>query len=712
MLFTPEKQYYKQYEVKEGIVFLIELSESIFRPLKEISNRSQLQEILLCVNTLISEMVVTFPKNGVGIYLYNGEDTGLKFPKNSGLNKIFSLNDLNSSNMKTLASIVKDDADGFRPVAVRYPVRRESLDNLHTVFLTVLREFQSKPHYNRRKLLWFTANDKPYVNPNSKDSLRTIVSDFEEKRIHIKPIFLHKYSEDAQEELVPFDMSLYETIFINTNVLSRSTGPWLRARDSKSGALLDVANNIRESIRRLKEVRRMQFSCDLVLSDGPGIGGALGCSIKGYTLFDHEKIRPLKQLYTEDDALKVVYLDSVLVRGDTKAELEPKSETENGADKNCDAENSVVKGIPVRFTNDISKQTETNERVILLPPKVMLYLKGYSFDHVPLFYDTEDGQRGVKEKTEHTIEEVPFSKAPYLKLLCFRRLEHFQPFFNMKPAFFVFADLDDGLGAGIREGGFTNSRATFTTLFQSCVKLQRYAVVFGCTRPNSSPNLYALYPTNVLDKLDKEGMELPNGFLLVNLPWLGEIRSLPDYILNEREEHFFKDRSSVVPAELVDAYKGLIDSVGTITYNPHDYSNPVLQYFYKTLKQEVLLMDIKHEDKTVEGNDWSVQELLSIRKQFTENMILQLAVLVVNSVLNTIGDLADRKRGSGDTKRAKPEPVDEADVITLWRNGTWQKFTVPQLRESINRYQEIPLATKKADMIANISRFFESRRIS
>ena len=67
MLFTPEKQYYKQYEVKEGIVFLIELSESIFRPLKEISNRSQLQEILLCVNTLISEMVVTFPKNGVGI---------------------------------------------------------------------------------------------------------------------------------------------------------------------------------------------------------------------------------------------------------------------------------------------------------------------------------------------------------------------------------------------------------------------------------------------------------------------------------------------------------------------------------------------------------------------------------------------------------------------------------------------------------------------
>ncbi|KAM9925520.1 hypothetical protein OXX59_003814, partial [Metschnikowia pulcherrima] len=105
---------YKQYEIREGIVFLLELSEAIYTPIKQLDGQSQIGEILNCINDLLSEMVMTFPNNGVGIYLYNCENTGSKYAKNSGLNKIFSLNDLNSSNMKSLINMLQDDFDESR----------------------------------------------------------------------------------------------------------------------------------------------------------------------------------------------------------------------------------------------------------------------------------------------------------------------------------------------------------------------------------------------------------------------------------------------------------------------------------------------------------------------------------------------------------------------------------------------------------------------
>ncbi|KAM9902632.1 hypothetical protein OXX69_008237, partial [Metschnikowia pulcherrima] len=141
---------YKQYEIREGIVFLLELSEAIYTPIKQLDGQSQIGEILNCINDLLSEMVMTFPNNGVGIYLYNCENTGSKYAKNSGLNKIFSLNDLNSSNMKSLINMLQDDFDESR--AQSDSAAKTVQDNLHTVLKTVLREFQRKPQYNRKKL--------------------------------------------------------------------------------------------------------------------------------------------------------------------------------------------------------------------------------------------------------------------------------------------------------------------------------------------------------------------------------------------------------------------------------------------------------------------------------------------------------------------------------------------------------------------------------
>lgn len=713
MAIPHETQDYKQYEVKEGIVFLIELTDSIFKPLKELEDRCQLQEILTCVNELMSDMVVTFPKNGIGIYFYNCSQTGSKFPKKSGINKIFSLNDLNSSNMKTLTNIVRDEFDGFKPLKSRFLALSEPLDNLQTVLRTILREFQYKPQYNRTKLLWFTANDKPYINPQAKDSLRTMISDFEDNKISIDPIFLDSYVDESQEEKSSFDLSLYEKIFLNTNFLSEMLKRLKEAETKNSEETLGFFNKIKDSIHRLREVRRMQFSCDLILSDGPDIGGALGCSIQGYTLFDHEKVKPSKQVYTEGEALKVVYLDSALVRSDTKTELENIKKEEEESSAKGDMRPNVVKGIPVKNTT-AAAGAEASDKIILLSENILRQIKGYNFDHIPQIYKNSFSGDSQQFSEEFPIEEVLISKVPYLKLLCFRNLSTYQPFFNLKPALFVTADLKDGLGASNREGGYMNSRTTFTSLYQSCVKLQRYAMVFGCTKLNSTPTLYAMYPTNCRQCDRASSTKLPDGFLLINVPWFGELRSLPDYMLTDAERYFFMDVSKTAPIELISAYKKIINTLGTTNYDPYEHNNPVLQFFYKVIKQEVLQIDIKNEDQTIEGNDWSVQQLIELSDQFKSDANLHEITLFMNSILNSIGNAEFLKRTAEEhnstAKRQKPRALNEADVKTLWKYDTWSNVTVAQLREFIKRYDSIPTASKKADMVTNIIQFLESRK--
>ena len=71
-----EEDYTAQYEIREGIIFLIELSPAIFRPLVELGGRSQFLEILSSINDLMSELLITVLSIGVVIYLYNCSVTG------------------------------------------------------------------------------------------------------------------------------------------------------------------------------------------------------------------------------------------------------------------------------------------------------------------------------------------------------------------------------------------------------------------------------------------------------------------------------------------------------------------------------------------------------------------------------------------------------------------------------------------------------------
>lgn len=701
-----EEQPYKQYEVKEAIVFLIDLSPHMFTHILDLNLECQLTEILTCINDLMSDMVVTFPKNGVGIYFYHSTETSTKFPKKSGMSKIFSLNDLNSSNMKSLSHILRDQADGFKPLADRFTVEKTFKDNLHTVLKTILREFQVKPQYNVKKLFWITHSATPYENPDLKDSLRTLVSDLEDNKIYITPIFLDVFEDDEQRVKKPFDATLYQNIFLNTNYLKIDNAEENPFGDEDGLTWLNttVSSQIRLAIFRLAEVRRIQFACDLILSDGPDIGGNLGCSIKGYTLYNHEHIRPFRQVVPEGEGLKLVHSDTEMLRKDNHEVVEK----EEGEMKK-----RFVKGFPLKLTNNEKELSGSNEKVLYFNNQVMEYMHGRSFDHTP----GEEKEGNEKEDDNEDEDEddaanlVTFSNPPYLKLLCFRDTRRFQPYFNIKASIFVTADLSDGLNSSSKEGGFTKSLDTFRSLYQSCVKLERYAVLFGCIKRNSSPRLYAFYPTNT--ESSEKSKQFPDGFLLIALPWASEVRSLPDYVLTE-DRYSYPESEAAAPPELINTYKKLLEKFGVQKYTPKDYSNPVLKYFYKVIKHEALQIDIKDEDQSAEKNDWSLAKLAEVRERITGDVDTEGLFQFINVYLNKICNMELIKRTAEESrepsKKAKPEPLSEAAIITVWKSDAWNKVTVGQLRAFMGKYDKIKSATRKADMIANIIEFLESRQ--
>lgn len=705
-----EHESYKQYEVKEAIIFLIDLSSHLFTPIIDLNLECQLTEILQCINELMADMVMTFPKNGVGIYLYNSKETSKKFPKNSGISKIFSLNDLNSSNMKILTHILRDQADGFKPLKDRFTVEDDRKDNLHTVLKTVLREFQVKPQYNVKKLFWITHSSTPYENPDLKDSLRTLVSDFEDNHIYITPIFLDIFDDEAQKLKKPFDPTLYQHIFLNTNYLKYETAEDNPFGDEDAPKWLSptVSSQIRQAIFRLAEVRRIQFACDLILSDGPQMGGNLGCSIKGYTLYNHEHIRAFRQVVTEGAGLKLVHHDTQVLRKDTLETIETEKETKK----------LLVKGFPVKVTNNEEESSGPNEKVLYFNNEVVEYMNGRSFDHTTgKKDDNRDNEKDEDEDDEDGDEDanlVTFSNPPYLKLLCFRDTLKFQPYFNIKASIFVTADFSDGLNSSSKEGGYTKSFNTFRSLYQTCIRMNRYAVLFGCIRKNSNPRIYALYPTNTGSKTEA-ARSFPDGFLLIALPWLSEVRSLPDYMLTDNR-YFYPENEATSPPELVNLYKKLLDKFGVESYVPGDHSNPVLKYFYKVIKHEALQIDIKDEDLSVEANDWSLAKLAALREKVTNDLDTEELFLFINMYLNKVSNAELIKRAAEESreplKKAKAEPLSEAAIITLWKNDAWNKVTVAQLRAFMGKYDKIKSATKKADMIANIIEFLESRQRS
>lgn len=684
MSHEEEDESYKQFEIKEGTIFLIELTPEIYAPVHELGGTCQLFEILKSINDLMSEMIITSCHNGIGVYFYHCGRTGSKFKKKSGINKVFRLNDLNASNMKTLNDLITDGEEQFR---LTYPPG--SVNDVPVVLNTVLNEFQSKT-YNYKKLIWITNNDDPYQTVDSKKSIRSFINDFDQFRINVIPIFL---GDDL------FDLSKYQEIFINTNYLNNKKRKREEDLDDDGYEEFDeyanskitdlifdgvsadtrkfnnttVSTQIRSSILRLREIKRIQFSCNLVLSDGPGVGGKLGCSVRGYQLFNYEKIKSSRNVYNQGENLKIVYNDSTRVLETSKEPVIEDSEA-------------------IRTGYELSDTPK--ETVIHFDNKTLAFMKNYAFDHRSESPDDDDEEEEVADSFEEMEDLNSFTAPPYLKLIGFRDTLKFKPFLNYGTSIFVTADLSNGLTSN-SHGGYLNSFGTFASLYQSCYKLQKMMVVFGCSKRNSKPNLYVMYPSRLM-----AGFELPEGFIMFKLPWLDDVRSLPEYVMAG---------SPTGPAAGVSALSQLfLLAIGKLQwqYNPREFPNPNINYFYKVIKHELLQIELKQEHQSLLENDESYNRL----QHFNQSVCKIEEIAAINKLLNQYGNLETIKRVNQENSGKALVKLTELAVLTAWKQDNWGHFNNTQLRQFIAKYpNQIKSATRKQDMINNIIDFLKKK---
>ncbi|KAL6451048.1 KU70 ATP-dependent DNA helicase II subunit 1 [Candida maltosa Xu316] len=506
---------------------------------------------------------------------------------------------------------------------------------------------------------------------------------------------------------------------MNTNYLKKSQERALQQREeeeelirpvgfSKDSVVFKksiVGSQIRQSIFRIKEVRRMQFACNLILSDNGDVGGGLGCSVKAYTLYSHEKIKKNDLLlYTREETLKKVFSTADLTQNGKKIELS-KDHKKSYIDKKEEA--GIRKGYPIGGSDD---------DVVILNKEQLEFLTNYSFDH-RLQEPTNDT---TDPTTDDDNNELPilFSEAPYLKLIGFRDLSKFNPIYSCGAPTFLTADLDNGLGTSALKGGFSNSLATFGSLYRSCIKLQQYAIVIGCTRSNSRPFLYAMYPTQTTNSSKLiEGEEFPQGFLLIKMPWLEDVRSLPgEYIRHTKEG---ASSSSQTDPELVNHFKEILPKFELENYDPKEFPNPSLNFFYKVVKHEILQMDFGPSERTLSKNDETMKRLADLKMFVNSDDSVIDTLRKINLRMNEIERTMEKKRSSVDVsekekekiiKKSKPvKEITEKEMLTAWKYETMIQFSMDQLRGFRKKYPQIQSASKKADLIENITKFLDSR---
>ncbi|RLV93424.1 ATP-dependent DNA helicase II subunit 1 [Spathaspora sp. JA1] len=682
-----DKQY-QQYEIKEGIIFLIEITPGLLMSDTGIDSHSQLFEILSSINDLMSELIITMKNTGVGIYFYNCSSSSVLNSMNQppGFFKLFRLNVLNLQNMKKLNDIIQDNS--ITPLESYFkhkPIEDEN--HLSVVLNKMIDEFSVKTEFNRKKLIWITTNDKPYTKTSTKENLWRIINDFYNYNFYIQTLFLDTTNKK-------FDIELYKDVFLNTSFLKRSQQQQQEeeeeippSKDSQVKSLL--SNQIRQSIFRIKEIRRIQFSCNLILSDGGTMGGNLGCSIKGYTLYSHEKYKKDLLLYTKEESIKKVFLDSKLTSDNGAIELVKNDKTKSIQEVKEQA--GIRKGYPIGGNGDI----------IFLNKDQLEFINNYAFDHKL----QEEEQEDFDDEEEKSY--VSTSQPPYLKLLGFRDIQNFNPVYSCGSPIFVTGDTDNGLKTTSLKGGYSNSLETLGSLYRSCVKLQQYAIVFGCIKRNSQPYLYGLYPTQTKNSTklssEKGDSDLPQGFLLIKLPWIDDIRSLPQDFITETS-HDEPDK------ELVNHFKSLFKNYFLENYNPNQFPNPSLNYFYKVIKHEILQMELTLQDRKLSNNDITIQKLIQLKSQFDSDASAQDIINNINSKLNEFEERVP-KRVVEDVKPAKKVKVelDESAVLVKWNQGSLNDFTMDQLKTFAKKYPEIKIGSKKAEMVENISNFLDSR---
>ncbi|CUS21411.1 LAQU0S03e01992g1_1 [Lachancea quebecensis] len=294
---------YKKFEVHEGIIFCVELSEAMFKEPSDL-NKVQLLEILETLLEVMTQAIMTLPGTGIGCFFFQCSREGAK----GGIYEFLPLLDVNARSMKKLNDLLDDLKMNVTSMSEQFPFDTTQSSSLETLFILLqeqfLRNVSGQKAYNNKKIFLFTDNDHPRESSDHevRKRLRKVIDDLDDSFINITPFFV-----GSKER--PFDQSFYSDI-LKLGARNK-TMDGLHKYDGPNTNPIS-AKLIKTRALRKKEIKRVRFQCPLILNEASDFQ----VSIKGYTTISHERAgSKYKQVYDHDGLQKEIlshrkYLDA------------------------------------------------------------------------------------------------------------------------------------------------------------------------------------------------------------------------------------------------------------------------------------------------------------------------------------------------------------------------------------------------------------------
>lgn len=454
---------FENFELHEAILFVIELTDSIFEPSPELHNRCNLLEILHSLSGLISRFITIAPNTGIGCYFHNTNLT------QDSLYEFLPLRNINVKDMKKLSDFIEDIEKGRidMKTALGYTddgqnVSIEDLVNsLQEIFF---QDIPDQKPYNYKRVFLFTDNDKPleYNDSEAKVRIKSIIKDIYDLHVSFNTFFI------ASEEKV-FDTSFYNDIL---NVGNDNYGEDNEFDGPNVTPIRSSA--IKSKISRTKEVKRIAFQCPLILNKDENFS----IGIRGYTILSHEKIGTRYKLFYEHENVR-----------------------------------------QEAFSKRKYLNSKTGEEITKDKLNYLLNL-GDTFADINVNDDDDDEASTNDEKPNDTLNTVSVEDkdiyndyekiGPFLSLIGFRSTDLCIKFYN---------NIDKSTFITPDERQVQGSTTALASLYKNLSIKKKSAIVWGKLKSNSNPGIYILSPSELKD--------INEGFYLYRLPFTEEIRKFP-----------------------------------------------------------------------------------------------------------------------------------------------------------------------------------------
>lgn len=294
---------------------------------------------------------------------------------------------------------------------------------------------------------------------------------------------------------------------------------------------------------------------------------------------------------------------------------------------------------------------------------------------------------------------------PVLRIIGFKPTSMLPVWANYKPSTFIYPS----------EEGFVGSTRVFSALHQKLLASDKMGIAWFIPRKNAAPTLAAVLAGSEHRNAEDE-QTLPPGLWIKPLPFADDIRHPP-------ETSHVK-----APDEVTDAMRKVVQQLQLPkgAYEPRNYPNPSLQWFYRILQALALEEDVpdKAEDKTIPRHrqidkragpyvlEWGEVLDAAFRNWQRENKA-HLHATANGGVKRSL----KAEPASAASKKVKQEGGDgdgsgvpsESEVREAWERDALNKMTVKDLKAFLKQRKLGGGLTKKGEFVEAVTSYFESR---